>query len=175
MADTELDRVVAAIGNRHFGKYRGEVTANEDPLGQGRVQVRVPAILGERLVWAMPCVPYAGPEVGFVALPAVGAKLWVEFEGGDRAHPVWVGGYWDPDQLPREATPSTVLLKTPGAVVRIQDDGKVEIETAGGAKVTMDGEKILMEAPSIQSSANGGRTEVSASGFDAQDGALKVS
>ena len=63
----------------------------------------------------------------------------------------------------------------PGATITITDDGAVVIETSGGNKVTVDGEKILMEAPSIQSSANGGKTEVSASGFDAQDGALKVS
>jgi uncharacterized protein involved in type VI secretion and phage assembly len=175
MADGELDRVVEALGSRHFGKYRGEVTDNQDPLGQGRIQVRVPAILGERLLWAMPCVPYAGPDIGFLALPPAGAKVWVEFEQGDRAHPVWVGGYWDPDQLPAEAEPTTVLLKTPGATVTITDDGAVTIETSGGNRLVVDGEKILFEAPSIQSSANGGKTEVSASGFDAQDGAFKVS
>jgi hypothetical protein len=175
MADQDLDRVVEALGSRHFGKYRGEVTDNQDPLGQGRIQVRVPAILGERLLWAMPCVPYAGPDVGFLALPPVGGKVWIEFEQGDRAHPVWAGCYWDPDQLPSEAEPTTVLLKTPGATVLIKDDGTIEIETSGGSKLTIDGEKILLEAPSIQSSANGGKTEVSASGFDAQDGAFKVS
>lgn len=171
----EIDRVIESLGSRHFGKYRGEVTQNEDPLNQGRIQVRVPAILGDRLMWATPCVPYAGPDIGFVALPPVGAKVWVEFEQGDRAHPVWVGGYWDPDQLPSEVTPQMVLLKTPGATVRIKNDGVVEIETTGGSRITVDGEKILLEAPSVQSSADGGKTEVSAQGFDAQNGAFKVS
>ena len=30
-----------------FGKYRGKVENNVDPLQQGRVQVSVPAVLGE--------------------------------------------------------------------------------------------------------------------------------
>jgi uncharacterized protein involved in type VI secretion and phage assembly len=174
MSDSEITRVLEALASRHFGKYRGEVTGNDDPLGQGRIEVRVPAILGERTLWAMPCVPYAGPDVGFLALPPVGAKVWVEFEAGDRAHPIWVGGYWDPDQLPAEAAPTTLLLKTPGATLRVQHDGTVEIETSAGTRATLAGDEIRLEAPSIKQSANGGSTEVSASGFDAQHGAFKV-
>jgi hypothetical protein len=174
MPDADLERVVEALASRHFGKYRGVVTANDDPLGQGRIEVKVPAILGERTLWAMPCTPYAGPDVGFLALPPVGAKVWVEFEGGDRAHPIWVGGYWDPNELPAESSPTTVVLKTPGATVTITDDGTVEIETAGGTRAYLAGDEIVLSAPTIKQKANGGSTEVSAAGFDAQDGALKV-
>ena len=43
---------------RFFGKYRGQVTNNIDPLQIGRVQVSVPAVLGDgSLSWAMPCTP----------------------------------------------------------------------------------------------------------------------
>ncbi|HEX6229566.1 MAG TPA: phage baseplate assembly protein V, partial [Solirubrobacterales bacterium] len=68
----------------YFGKYRGTVEQNLDPLQQGRLQVKVPAVLGDgTLSWAMPCVPYAGSQVGFYAVPPIGANVWVEFEGGD--------------------------------------------------------------------------------------------
>ena len=69
----------------YLGKYRGVVVNNRDPLKQGRVQVRVPAVLGEStLRWAMPCMPYAGPEeVGFFTIPPEKARVWVEFEAGD--------------------------------------------------------------------------------------------
>jgi hypothetical protein len=30
-----------------FGKYRGKVANNLDPMQQGRIQVSVPAVLGE--------------------------------------------------------------------------------------------------------------------------------
>ena len=67
-----------------FGKYRGKVENNLDPLQQGRLQVSVPAVLGEgRLSWAMPSAPFAGPQVGLFAIPPQGANVWVDFEGGD--------------------------------------------------------------------------------------------
>jgi hypothetical protein len=70
-----------------FGKYRGKVENNVgkvennvDPMQMGRVQVSVPAVLGGgRLAWAVPCVPYAGPGVGFFADPPRGDNVCVEF------------------------------------------------------------------------------------------------
>jgi hypothetical protein len=60
-----------------FGKYRGSVANNIDPQMMGRIQVSVPAVLGEgSLSWAMPCAPYAGPGVGFFAIPPNGARVW---------------------------------------------------------------------------------------------------
>lgn len=76
-----------------FGKYRGKVENNIDPMMMGRVQVSVPAVLGDGgLSWAMPCAPYAGSGVGFFAIPPTGANVWVEFEGGDPDYPIWSGG-----------------------------------------------------------------------------------
>ena len=48
----------------------------------------------------MPCVPYAGPNVGFAFLPEVGSGVWIEFEGGDVSYPIWVGGYWREGEVP---------------------------------------------------------------------------
>lgn len=174
MADIDLEMLVEAIEGRHFGKYRGLVHDNDDPLGQGRIQVQVPAVLGDRTLWAMPCVPYAGPDLGFLALPPVGANVWVEFEGGDRGHPIWAGCFWDAGEVPSDATPTMKVLKTPGAIIRIDDGGTIEIETAAGTKLVLSGTEITLEAPSIKHTANGGATELSAAGFDAMNGALKV-
>jgi len=78
-----------------FGKYRGKVAANKDPLNLGRIQVSVPAIFGEgRQSWALPCTPYAGKDVGFFTIPPVDANVWVEFEGGDPDYPIWSGCFW---------------------------------------------------------------------------------
>ena len=170
----EIERVIEAIEGRHFGKFRGVVTGNDDPLGQGRIEVKVPAVLGDRTLWAMPCVPYAGPGVGLLALPPVGAGVWVEFEGGERAHPIWAGCFWAENELPADSDPTTAVLKTPGATIRITHAGDIEIETSGGTKLVLSGTEITLEAPSIKQSANGGATELSAGGFDAQNGAFKV-
>ena len=51
----------------------------------------------------MPCVPYAGPNVGFAFLPEMGSGVWIEFEGGDVSYPIWVGGYWREGEFPADA------------------------------------------------------------------------
>lgn len=80
---------------RYYGKYRGKVENNIDPMQLGRIQVSAPAVLGDgTLSWAMPCTPYAGSGVGFFAIPPVGANVWVEFEGGDPDYPIWAGCFW---------------------------------------------------------------------------------
>lgn len=170
----DIERLIEEIEQRHYGKYRGVVVDNEDPLGQGRVSVKVPSVLGEQVLWALPCTPYAGPGIGWFGVPPTDARVWVEFEGGHRNHPIWAGCFWGEGELPDDAGPDVVLLRTPGAVIRIEESGTVEVETSGGAKLVLSGSEITMEAPAIRSSANGGVTELSAAGFDAMNGALKV-
>ena len=80
---------------RYFGKYRGVVLTNIDPMQMGRIQVQVPDVLGPTLSsWAMPCVPFAGIQSGVFVTPQIGAGVWVEFEQGDADYPIWVGGFW---------------------------------------------------------------------------------
>jgi hypothetical protein len=105
----------------YFGKYRGKVMSTIDPLQQGRLQVSCPALLGDnRLMWAMPCVPYAGPGVGWFFLPPVGANIWLEFEGGDLDYPIWSGCFWGTGEAPvKPAVAETKVLKTDGVTLTI--------------------------------------------------------
>src|SRR5690606_39001851 len=102
-----------------YGKYRGTVANNIDPQQMGRIQVKVPAVLGDgQLSWAMPCAPYAGPGVGFFAIPPRDAKVWVEFEGGDPDYPIWVGGFWGLGEAPAlPAIAEMKVLKTDTATI----------------------------------------------------------
>jgi uncharacterized protein involved in type VI secretion and phage assembly len=78
-----------------YGKYRGTVINNVDPLQTGRIQAMVPDLAGFIPgTWAMPCVPVAGINTGFFTVPMIGAGVWIEFERGDPDYPIWVGGYW---------------------------------------------------------------------------------
>ncbi len=80
---------------KFYGKYRGTVINNLDPMQIGRVQVIVPDV--SHVVptsWAMPCVPVAGKQSGTFMIPQIGAGVWVEFEQGDPDFPIWVGGFW---------------------------------------------------------------------------------
>ena len=156
--------------SQYFGKYRGKVTNNLDPTNLGRIQVSVPAVFGDfELNWAMPCVPYAGSQAGFYAIPPVGASVWVEFEAGDPDHPIWTGGFWALGEVPTEAlkTPAAidhVVLQTPGPTLLLLSDmpgptGGIVLSTATGAKITINdlgitidngkGAKIELKGPTV--------------------------
>ena len=79
---------------KFYGKYRGTVINNIDPLQIGRVQVSVPDVSVIPGTWAMPCLPIAGKQEGVYMVPQIGAGVWVEYEQGNPDYPIWVGGFW---------------------------------------------------------------------------------
>jgi uncharacterized protein involved in type VI secretion and phage assembly len=140
----ELERTVAElirlVERRYHGKYRGLVVDNADPERLARLRVRVPSVLGDKVVtgWALPCAPYGGMgNQGLLAVPDVGAGVWVEFEEGDLEFPVWVGTFWSKpggtNELPKAnradgnesstpAPPTRKILKTAkGHTIQIED------------------------------------------------------
>jgi hypothetical protein len=81
--------------DKYYGKYRGTVINNFDPMQQGRIQAMVPDVLTLLpSTWALPCAPFAGQQSGFFVVPQIGASVWIEFEHGDPNYPIWVGGFW---------------------------------------------------------------------------------
>ena len=160
-----------------YGKFRGVVTDNQDPLQIGRVRARVPDVTGDQdSGWAMPCFPFAGSGMGFFALPSVGAGVWIEFEHGDPDYPIWVGcWYGTVAEVPPEllAPPyKKVLLKTAAGMSITLDDtpglGGITLETASGQKISLSptgvevdngmGAKITMQGPQVN--INNGALEV---------------
>lgn len=178
MAREDVSRDVAEfLQRRFFGKYRGIVKENEDETGRGRLQVIVPAVMGDQPVWAMPCVPYAGNGVGFFALPAKETGVWVEFEAGDPSFPIWVGCFWADGQIPdNDAVPTVKFIRTEKLTIRIDDEeGAIEIETAGGASLRMTGTDIVQKATRVtRESRNGKKTVLDSTGLDVHDGAFSV-
>jgi hypothetical protein len=171
-----LDRVVEAITTRYFGKYRGEVTDTADPTNRGRVKVRVPSVMGDKELWAMPCAPYAGDTLGLFAIPPAGTAVWCEFEGGELNQPIWSGCFWKDNEIDSaDARESVFFLKTPGLALRVDNQsGEVVIESSAGPRITMSSSGIKIEGTQIELSANGGSAKLSATGFDAMNGALTV-
>jgi uncharacterized protein involved in type VI secretion and phage assembly len=80
---------------RYYGKYRGTVINNIDPMQMGRIMAMVPDVLGiTPSTWAMPCAPVAGLQTGMYSVPIIGSGVWIEFEQGDADYPIWTGAYW---------------------------------------------------------------------------------
>ena len=75
------------VSSGHFyGIYQGLVIDNIDPQSLIRLLVQVPAVLGTQEVWALPCIP-----IGTSVVPPIGKGVWIMFESGHPAHPVWMG------------------------------------------------------------------------------------
>lgn len=156
----------------YYGKYRGKVADNVDPLGQGRLCVTVPDVKGLLpKMWARPCVQSAGPLMGtYVCPPPIGAGVWVEFENGNPDKPVWVGCYWDDEPVPAEAGlladaamttgPTTPFMTTevPGAGIAVSElplefpvslvPGNVTLY-AEGASITLGPGGVTITAPVV--------------------------
>lgn len=158
---------------KYFGKYRGTVLNNIDPMQTGRLQVQVPDVTSLLpSSWAMPCFPAAGPQSGVWAMPPIGAGVWVEFEQGNADYPVWSGcWYGSAAEVPalalagNPASPSIVLqtglqntimisdlpgptggilLKSlTGALIAINDTG-ITISNGKGAMITMVGPAVTI-------------------------------
>ncbi|MCB9797295.1 MAG: hypothetical protein H6741_31790 [Alphaproteobacteria bacterium] len=142
------------MSDKFFGKYRGRVRANLDPLQLGRIQVEVPAFPGVQMAWALPCVPYAGKKVGFLSLPPVGAMVWVEFEGGDLNFPIWTGCFWEAGQMPvSPVIPATRFFVTECISLVMKDTqgaGGITLEVKPPAvrtavKIVLDSSGALLE------------------------------
>jgi uncharacterized protein involved in type VI secretion and phage assembly len=116
--------IMAEGGHKYYGKYRGTVVNNIDPMQMGRVQVQVAEVVG--LIpgtWAMPCVPIAGKQEGVFMVPQIGSGVWVEFEHGDPGKPIWVGGFWGtPAEVPALAL--APQAPPPGQNIVIQTTGQ---------------------------------------------------
>ena len=130
---------------KYFGKYRGQVIDNNDPLMLGRIRAKVPAVLGDNDTgFALPCSPYAGNGVGFFFIPSVGANVWIEFEAGNPDMPIWSGGFWGTGETPRVPIPPGVnVLKTDSVTIKFEAGG-ITVESSAGLKITMIEREIVL-------------------------------
>ena len=155
------------------GKYRGTVIDNVDPMQMGRIMVQVPDVSNVLpSTWAMPCVPFAGPQSGSFAVPPIGASVWVEFEQGNSDYPIWSGCFWgsaaEVPALALAAPPGVqavvvqsvgqntlmisdvpgptggILMKSStGAMIAINDTG-ITISNGQGATITLTGPSVTV-------------------------------
>jgi uncharacterized protein involved in type VI secretion and phage assembly len=163
---------------KYFGKFRGMVINNVDPMQMGRLMVQVPDISGLiPSTWAMPCFAVTGKQMGTWWLPQIGAGVWVEFEQGDPDYPIWSGCWFgsaaEVPALALAAPPAVpnfviqtqgqntimvsdlpgptggILLKTlTGAMISISDTG-ITISNGKGAIITMTGPAVDINAGAL--------------------------
>jgi hypothetical protein len=166
--DRSLVDVLERLRNRFFGKYRGVVV--DVDAGTMRVKASLPSVLADQPTgWARPCVPFAGPNMGFAFLPDVGAGVWIEFEGGDVSYPIWVGCYWHDGEEPSDATSSVRAIVTKAGQ-------KILIDVEGGAITIEDsnGNTIAFGSSGVSVKGGGQSVELGSSGVSVNQGSLEV-
>jgi uncharacterized protein involved in type VI secretion and phage assembly len=158
-------------GQKYYGKYRGTVLNNLDPLQIGRLLVQVPDVTGLSLSsWAMPCFPVSGRQMGAYMIPQVGAGVWVEFEQGNADYPIWSGcWYGSVADVPAlalagiPASPNIVLQTTAQNAVVISDlpgpTGGIMLKSTTGATIIVNdtgiyiqngkGASLIMTGPTV--------------------------
>ncbi len=167
----------SAESEKFYGKYRGLVVNNIDPMQMGRLQVMVPDYSIIPISWAMPCFPVTGKQMGLWVLPVIGSGVWVEFEQGDPDYPIWTGCFpgsaADVPALALAGNPVSpsivlqtslqntlmisdvpgptggILLKTTtGAMISINDVG-ITISNGKGAVIAMNGPAVNINAGAL--------------------------
>lgn len=156
---------------KYYGKYRGVVLNNVDPLQIGRLLVQVPDVAG--LIpssWAMPCFPISGKQMGAYMIPQIGAGVWVEFEQGVPDYPIWSGCWFgSAAEVPalalagNPASPNIVLQTTLQNTIVISDlpgpTGGIMLKSTTGATIIVNdtgiyiqngkGASLVMVGPSV--------------------------
>jgi len=178
----DVREVLETQRTKYFGKYRGLVKENDEASQgfrpRGRLLVTVPQVLGaDTEVWAMPCVPYAGKNVGFFALPPRGTVVWVEFEAGDPSYPIWTGCAWALGDIEAsDGKPEIKFFRTEKFKLRVDDSaGEILIENEGGSQILIKPAEISIKASQmITTEASGKKTVLSGASFAVNNGALEV-
>ena len=151
---------------RFYGKYRGTVVNNVDPMGRCRLLVRVTDAYGPNISsWAMPCLPWAGTQMGAYIVPPPNAGVWVEFEHGDPDRPIWSGCWFGTTDAMRDTqgralppfAPVFALSTMKRAAIILTEAAFAPVKPAGGillcagpqTYIAIEPDGITMMAPRV--------------------------
>jgi hypothetical protein len=178
MTHGDTATTAGGTGRKYYGKYRGVVVDNVDPMMTGRILAMVPDVSSLLpTTYCMPCVPAAGLQAGMLAVPSIGAGVWIEFEQGDPDYPIWTGCFWGSSaELPALAqlnppglsaltfqttlqngivvndvpgpTGGIILKSATGAMITVNDTG-IYLSNGQGATITLVGPTVAINVAAM--------------------------
>jgi hypothetical protein len=154
------------VKRRCYGKYRGEVVEDDNKApGErrpGRVTVLVKQVDPKNQMLAEPCFPQ-----GSLYVPAVGDKVWVEFEEGDPTKAIWTGILYPKD----DARPKPEGASAPPD--KLEADPK-QIWTRSGHVITIDDEEQTLAVTFAESATKKSEITIGGDGIVLQCGQTSV-
>ena len=165
---------------KYYGKYRGTVLDNVDPMQMARLLVQVPDVSNILpSTWAMPCLPFAGIQSGMFVVPIIGSGVWIEFEQGDSDYPIWVGGFWgSAEEVPALALAGSpalqqIVIQTTGQNTLMISDvpgptGGILLKSTSGAMISISDTGIII------SNGQGATIDMTGASVTVNEGALEV-
>ncbi len=114
IVENTIQHGVEYVFKRYYGIYPGIVVNNKDPEMKGRIVVKAPTLAGDDLLpdWAVPVMP-AGVGHGLFHPPEIGDGVWLCFEMGEIAYPVYMGGWWAKQEGEELETPIDCQVNPP--------------------------------------------------------------
>jgi len=173
-----LDQAMTWPEGHYFGVYPATVSDNQDPSGQGRVQVSLPwspdPAGGRYEVWARLATLMAGGNRGTWFIPEIGDEVLVGFLSGNPSWPYVIGALWNgQDHAPESIDANndirsitsrsgikitmddtngavTLTLRTPGGQTMTMADaaGSIEMSDSNGNSIQMNSSGITITAAS---------------------------
>lgn len=140
-----------ALG-RYYGTYRAVVLNNDDNTHTGKILIHIPMVQSGIKVWALPKSIGGGLGYGFKYLtPQKGEIVWVEFEYGDPARPLWSYHPWALGEMPDELKSKNVVgIVTPkGHQLILDEDGDtLTIKLEEGSTIKLEKDRITLRGSS---------------------------
>lgn len=157
--DTDFSERKQDYGSKRFmdGLWRGFCEENADPMGLGRIKVRIPALHGEEegviktqdLPWCSACLPPGGgSDFGGFVVPTKGSHVWVMFEQGDTQYPVWIGS-WKAAAKDGKGL-SKPKPEDPKHIKRAQSMGDTEWPAPPGSELPREAQAMANHEPTSQ-------------------------
>ncbi len=167
-----LDQAMTWPEGHYFGVYPATVSDNQDPSGQGQVQVRLPwspdPAGGQYEVWARLATLMAGGNRGTWFIPEIGDEVLVGFLAGNPSWPYVIGALWNgqdhaPESIDQNNDIRSITSRS-GIKITMDDTAgavTLTLQTPGGQTMTM-----ADAGPSIEmSDSNGNSFQMNSSGI----------
>jgi uncharacterized protein involved in type VI secretion and phage assembly len=148
----DLDRPDPGI----YGLKTGVVIDTSDPLGLGRVRVRIAGLIDEGSGWALPLGTVGGGEQkrGFFSVPKLNSEVGVLFESGNPDMPFYLSGHWGRPNDSRDV-PTSVDSEDPSDAPEIHAFETEEYELVFDDRATSKAFKIKHKSSETEITING--------------------